>query len=159
MFSRMALLASALTAMALIPTLAGATVIYSVTNPSANFVFFVYESPTFITSDTLVTAAELTFNNTIHPAKTVEFIIASPLEPGYADVQITIDPSPPTPTVQDKFVLAEDLTIPGHYQAAPGSVGYPNTYVDVAVPEPASLFVFGIGVLGLAGVRRARSRD
>jgi hypothetical protein len=76
---------------------ANASIIYEVFNPSANFVFFIYDSPQFITTDTLVPGSSLAFNNSVHPATSVDFIISSPLDPGYADVQITIDPLPAFP--------------------------------------------------------------
>ena len=103
---------------------ARAFVVYSVENPSANFVFFTYDSPTFITTDTLVPGSALTFNNTVHPATSVDVIISSPLKPGFADVQITINPVPGVPAVQDKFVPAIDLTQYGTWQAAAGSYGF-----------------------------------
>lgn len=155
MLTRFALLAFAFTGLTL-P--AQADVIYSVTNPSAHFVFFTYDSPAFITTDTLVTASELSFNNSIHPAVSVDFIIASPLDPGFADVQITISPFPGIPTVQDKFVSADDLARYGKYQAAPGSFGYPNSYVDVAAPEPGSLAILAVGLIGLSSLRRRLRR-
>jgi len=93
MHTKIALLTSALTlGIAITSSPASAEVIYSVINPSADFVFFKYDSPTFITTDTLVPASALSFNNTTHPATSVDFIIASPLDPGFADVQITINP-------------------------------------------------------------------
>jgi hypothetical protein len=136
---------------------ARAFVIYSVINPSANFVYFTYDSPTFITTDTLVPGSALTFNNTIHPATSVDFIISSPLKPGFADVQITINPVPGVPTVQDKFLPAIQLTEYGTWQAAPGSFGYPNSFVQVAAPEPASLTLLAVGLAGLGMVLRRRA--
>ena len=133
---------------------ARAFVVYSVLNPSTNFVFFTYDAPTFITTDTLVPASALTFNNTVHPATSVDFIISSPLDPGFADVQITINPVPGVPTVQDKFVLASQLTEYGTWQVAPGSWFYPNSFVQVAAPEPASWAILGAGLVGLLALRR-----
>ena len=135
---------------------ARAFVVYSVENPSANFVFFTYDSPTFITTDTLVPGSALTFNNTVHPATSVDFIISSPLDPGFADVQITINPVPGVPTVQDKFVLASQLTEYGTWQVAPGSWFYPNSFVQVAAAEPASLTLLAMGLAGLGMVLRTR---
>jgi hypothetical protein len=138
----------------LIASPAQAFVVYSVINPSANFVFFTYEAPTFIMTDTLVPGSALTFNNTIHPATSVDFIISSPLNPGFADVQITINPIPGVPAVQDKFVPAIDLTQYGTWQAAAGSYGFPNSFVEVAAPEPAAVGLLGIGLAGLLALRR-----
>jgi hypothetical protein len=152
MRTRTALLTSALTLGIAIVSPAWADVIYSVTNPSADFVFFKYDSPTFITTDTLVPASALSFNNTIHPATLVDFIIASPLDPGFADVQITINPVPGVPAVQDKFIPAVDLARYGMFQAAPGSFGYPNSFVEVAAPEPTSIAILGAGLVGLLGL-------
>jgi hypothetical protein len=135
---------------------ARAFVVYSVENPATNFVFFTYDSPTFITTDTLVPASALTFNNTVHPATSVDFIISSPLDPGFADVQITINPTPGVPTVQDKFVLATQLTEYGTWQVAPGSWFYPNSFVQVAAAEPASLTLLAMGLAGLGMVLRGR---
>ena len=54
MVTRMTLLASALSLMAASVSPAHAYVVYSVINPSADFVFFTYDSPNFITTDTVV---------------------------------------------------------------------------------------------------------
>jgi hypothetical protein len=154
MSSKIALLATALGLLAAMTPPANADVIYEVSNPSADFVFFVYDSPQFITTDTVVPGSALAFNNTIHPATSVDFIMSSPLDPGFADVQITINPTPGVPTVQDKFVLAADLAEYGVYQAAAGSFGYPNSFVTVAAPEPPAIAVLGTGLLGILGIRR-----
>jgi hypothetical protein len=81
-----------------------------------------------------------------------DFIIASPLDPGFADVQITINPVPGVPAVQDKFIPAVDLARYGMFQAAPGSFGYPNSFVEVAAPEPTSIAILGAGLVGLLGL-------
>ena len=133
---------------------AKADVLYSVQNPTTNFVFFTYDSPNFITMDTLVPASDLIFNNTIHPATSVDFIIDSPLQPGNADVQITINPSPGVPTVQDKFLPPEELTEYGTFPFGPGSYGYPTSELVVAAPEPASIALLGTGLTALLAVRR-----
>ena len=158
MFTRMALLASAI-GLAATASPAHAFVVYSMTNPSANFVFFSYDLPGFITTNTVVPAADLAFNNTLHPATSVDFIMSSLSDPGFADVQITIEPFPGVPTVQDKFVPAVDLAQYGTYQAAPGSFGYPNSFVEVAAPEPTSLALLGAGLLGLVGLRRRDQKN
>ena len=157
MTMRTVLLASALALPAATMSPADAYVVYSVTNPSRDFVFFTYDSPSFITTDTVVPGSALAFNNSIHPATSVDFIMASPLDPGYADVQITIAPFPGVPTVQDKFVTAADLAEYGTYQAAPGSYGYPSTFVEVAAPEPASMALLGTGMIGLFMIGRRRA--
>ena len=152
MRTRTAFLTLVLTLAVAILSPARAYVVYSVINPSAHFVFFRYDSPTFITTDTVVPGSALAVNNTIHPATMVDFIIASPLDPGFADVQISINPIAGVPAVQDKFVPAVDLTMYGTWQAAAGSVGYPNSFVEVAAPEPASIAMLGSGLVGLLGL-------
>jgi PEP-CTERM motif len=155
MLMRTTLLASAFGLLAATaPLPANAFVIYSVINPTADFVFFTYDSPGFITSDTPVPGSALAFNNSLHPATSVDFITASPLNPGFADVQITINPVPGVPTVQDKFAPAADLDQYGTYQAAMGSFGFPNSFVQVAAPEPASAALLGLGMVALFAVRR-----
>lgn len=138
---------------------ANASIMYEVFNLSANFIFFTYDSPQFITTDTVVPGSSLAFNNSVHPATSVDFIISSPLDPGYADVQITIDPSPGVPTVQDKFVLAADLAQFGTYQFATGSFGYPNSFLLVATPEPSSIVLLSVALLGFVGLRRRSFRQ
>ena len=151
---KITLMVSALGLVGLMTPRANATVVYEVFNPKANFVFFKYDSPQFITTDTLVSGTSLAFNNSVHPATLVDFIMASPLDPGFADVQITINPVPGVPTVQDKFIPAADLAVYGTYQFAPGSFGYPNSDLLVAAPEPSALAVLSVGLLGLFGLRR-----
>jgi hypothetical protein len=151
---RLKIFSLALALAVVVTSRADAYVVYSVINPSADFVFFTYEAPTFITTDTFVPESALTFNNTIHPATSVDFIISSPLKPGFADVQITINPLPGVPAVQDKFVPAIDLTQYGTWQAAAGSYGFPNSFVEVAAPEPAAVGLLGIGLAGLLALRR-----
>lgn len=158
MFAKIAFLVSALGLSAVVAPQANASVIYEVFNPSAKFVFFVYNSPKFITTDTLVPASSLAFNNSVHPATFVDFIISSPLDPGYTDVQITINPTAGVPTVQDKFVPAADLARDGTYQFAVGSYGYPHSYLLVAAPEPSTIALMGTGLTGLVGLLGLRRR-
>lgn len=154
MSAKIALLASALGLVAASAPAAKATVVYEVFNPTAKFVFFVYDSPGFITTDTIVPASSLAYNNPIHPATSIDFIMDSPVKPGFANVQITIEPDPPVPPVQPKYIPPADLAQYGTYQFAPGSYGYPNSYLLVAAPEPSAMAVFGAGLIGLLGLAR-----
>ena len=78
------LLVSVLGVMAASAPPANATVVYEVFNPAVTptFVFFVYDSPGFITTDTVVPASSLARNNTTHPVTSIDFIMDFPAMPG-----------------------------------------------------------------------------
>jgi predicted transcriptional regulator len=58
-----------------------------------------------------------------------------------------------TPEAYERYGLSRSS-----FQAASGSFGFPNSFVMVAAPEPASIALLGTGFIGLLGLRLRRSR-
>jgi hypothetical protein len=67
---------------------ADADVVYTVLNPANNFTLFVYDSATFITTDTMVGVAQLAFANPLNPITGVDFIPSSSTFPGTSEVDL-----------------------------------------------------------------------
>jgi hypothetical protein len=138
---------------------ANASIIYEVFNPSANFVFFIYDSPQFITTDTLGPRFKprlQQFGSSGH-IRRLHYLV--PVGSGVCRRADHDRPSPGVPTVQDKFVLAADLGQFGTYQFATGSFGYPNSFLLVAAPEPSSVALLSVALLGFVGLGRRSFRQ
>jgi hypothetical protein len=138
---------------------AHAFVVYSVFNPAAPpfpFVLFTYDSPSFITTDTTVPVADLSANpkNSI---TSVEFIPIStdPLDPGVTVSELDVFQS--AAAEQVRYYPEGTFTGYGVTPGLFGSFGYPNSDLRVAAPEPATIAVLGVGLLGLLGLRRRLS--
>ena len=82
MFLKPALLASAIGLCLLAAPYAQATVVYTVFNPARNFTLFIYNSPSFIVTDTTVGVAQLAFANPLNTITSVDFIPSSSTIPG-----------------------------------------------------------------------------
>lgn len=152
-----ALLVSVLGVMAAFAPRANATVLYEVFNPAAPpfpFVLFVYDSPGFITTDTTVSAAQLAFINPKNAITSVDFIPDSTSMPGDAELDVF---ETNAPTEQIRYYPAGTFDQVGVTAGLPGSTGYPHSMLRVAIPEPFSLGLLGLGALGVFAHRhRAR---
>ncbi len=155
---KIALLGMALVAMA--TPRADAYVIYKVDNPAANFTLFIYHSPGFITSDTVVPVAGLTFAAPQNTITSVEFDPSStdPAHLGLPEVAVFQSGGGADQTFTgNQFRWYPDGTFT-HYGTTPGlagSFGVPNSQLVIAAPEPPTLLLFGGGLLGVLALRRS----
>jgi len=138
-----------------------ADVFYQVENRATGYLFFIYDSPSFITSTTTVLPSQLTFLN---PAgATTTSIVFIPDSTTYAGTS-ELDVFNPTSTIAEEFRYypAGSFT---QYGVTPGdehSFGYPvsvlnvTDYADytVPVPEPSTVTLFGASLVALAGLTR-----
>jgi hypothetical protein len=153
MSPKITFLASALALSTALATHAHADVIYRVFNPANNnFTLFIYDSPTFITTDTTVGVAQLAFANPLNTITSVEFIPSSLTNPGTSELDV-FQSLPGTEQV--RFYPLGTFTQFGITLGEMGSFGFPNSRLSVAVPEPGTLGLLGVGILGLLGLRRA----
>jgi len=134
---------------------ADADVVYTVLNPAANFTLFVYDSPTFITTDTVVDVAQLAFANPLNPITGVDFIPISSTFPATSEVDVLQAGAP------EQFRYYPEGTFT-HFGVTPGdsnSFGFPNSELSVAAaPEPSSIALLAAGLLGLFCLRRRSNR-
>ena len=165
MLSRNLLLTLALGAFAVVAPRAQAFVVYTVDNPSKHFTLFTYDAPSFITADTLVPAASLTYF-AAPPANfisSVEFIPSSSdlAHLGLPEVDVfQYSGGPPQSFTGDQFRWYPDDTFT-HYGVTPGvtgSFGFPASELIVAAPEPATIGLLGAGLFGLFAFRRLTRR-
>ena len=133
---------------------ARADVFYAVENQATGFLFFIYDSPSFITTPTTVPASQLLFLNPAGATTTgIVFTPSSTTHPGTSE----LDALTPTPTIAEEFRFYPQGTFT-QFGVTPGdsnSFGYPvsvlnvTSYADYAVPEPNSLSVLAAGFLGM----------
>ena len=152
---------------------AKAEVQYTVYNPHAApypFILLIYDSPTFITTDTTVYAPdtmpgapELTFANPANAITSVEF---KPSSNGVAEVDVFQSGNAQPQTFAGDQFRYYPLGTLGQYGVTAGidnlngapSFGAPNSLLSVTVPEPGTLGLLAASLIGLLGVRR-RMRD
>ncbi len=146
-----ALFASAIGLALVAAQLAQGEVIYTVFNPARDFTLLVYPSPDFITTDTSIGAAQLTVNP--ESISTVDFIVSSLTEPGNSEINVSFEPSTGM-AEQFRYLPEGDLGTVGTYQFNSSSFGYPNSFLDVAVPEPCSIAIMGAALFAFIGFRR-----
>ena len=140
---------------------AKADVFYQVENRATGYLFFIYDSPGFITSTTTILPSQLTFLNPAGATTTsIVFIPASTTYPGTSE----LDVFNPTPTIPEEFRYYPEGTFT-EYGVTPGdkhSFGHPfsvlnvTDYADytVPVPEPGTVTLFGASLVALVGLRR-----
>jgi hypothetical protein len=140
---------------------AQAFVVYTVDNPAKHFTLFTFDSPGFITTDTLVPVADLTYF-AAPPANFisgVEFIPSSsdPAHLGLPEVDVfQYSGGPPQSFTGDQFRWYPDGTF-GQYGVTPGlagSFGFPASELVVAAPEPSTIGIVAAGLIGLLALRR-----
>ena len=150
------LTASAITLCLAASPRAKADVIYRVFNPAANnFTLFVYDAPTFITADTAVGVAQLTFASPLNTITTVEFIPASATFPGMSELDVIQSGGPEQFRYYPQGTFAQFGVTAGDSN----SFGFPNSRLSVEAPEPASIAMFSVAVAGLLSMRRRRSKQ
>ncbi len=156
--AKTAALALALGMSAAIAPQADAFVIYTSYNTARHFTLFIYDSPGFITTDTTVPVSDLAFANPLNAITSVEFNPASSTFPGTAEVDVFQSSGGADQTFtgnQFRYYPTGTFT---HYGVTPGdsnSFGFPNSELIVAAPEPSTIGLAGVGLLGLLAVRRS----
>jgi hypothetical protein len=150
-------IASALALSGALVAHAHATVIYTVLNPAAHFTLFVYDSPTFITTDATVGVAKLAFANPLNTITSVDFIPSS-LNPTTMMSASELDVfQSGSPAEEIRYFPLGTFTQVGATAGEMGSFGFPNSELSVAVPEPGTLGLLGVGALAFLGLRRRAS--
>ncbi|SEF15075.1 outer membrane autotransporter barrel domain-containing protein [Rhizobiales bacterium GAS191] len=123
---------------------AQAEVVYTVKNPPLNFTLFIYDSPTFITTDTVVAGADLAYANLPSTITSVHFIPSSSslMHPGTSEVVIFGEPEGTAFRYYPQGTFTQFGVTPGEM----GSFGFPNSVL--AVSAPAVQFWDGAATIG-----------
>lgn len=143
---------------------AKADVFYQVENTKTGYLFFIYDSPGFITTETTVLPSQLTFLNPAGATTTsIVFIPDSTTYPGTSELDVLN----PTSTITEEFRYYPEGTFTryGLTRGDSHSYGYPVSALNVTdypdytvpVPEPTGAALFGTGfiaVFGLGATRR-----
>ena len=149
-----ALLASAVALGMVTTSRAQADVVYTVFNPANHFTLFVYDSPEFITIGTMVGVAQLAFANPLNSIMTVDFIPDSSTFPGTSELDVLQSGAPE----QSRYYPQGTFTQVGVTAGDSNSFGYPSSMLSVATPEPGTVGLLGVGLVGLFGLRRRGRR-
>ncbi len=129
--------------------------IYTVFNPTRHFTLFIYDSPTFITTDTAVGSAQLAFINPLNLITSVDFIPSSSTFLGTSELDVfETNPPPEQSRYYPLGTFARFRVTPGEA----GSFGGSNSLLRVAAPEPCTFGLLGVGLVGLLGLRRRATR-
>jgi hypothetical protein len=152
---------------------AEAEVVYTVNNSARNFTLFIYDSPTFITTDTVVPAVDLAYfaPPPLNFISSFEFNPSSsdPAHLGVPEVDVfQYSGGPDQSFTGNQFrwyplgTLTQHGVTPG-LGAIPGfpnsqSFGFPSSQLVVAAPEPPAIGLLGAGLFGLAAVCRSKRR-
>ncbi|MBV9937562.1 MAG: autotransporter domain-containing protein [Acidobacteriaceae bacterium] len=129
------LLASALGLWAALASLAQAEVVYTVKNPAVSFTLFTYDSPTFITTDTVVPVANLAFANPVSTITSVHFIpfSSSLTHPGTSELVVFGEPE----GTAFRYYPLGTFTRLGITPGEMGSFGFPNSELVVTATFPS----------------------
>ena len=141
---------------------AEAEVVYTVFNPFAvpsPFTLFVYDSPTFITTDTTVNVAQLAFAN---PANTITSVEFKPSSSGVSELDVFQSGGGAVQTFNGNQFRYYPLGTFDQYGVTTGidntsgapSFGMPNSMLSVEAPEPSTFGILLAGAVGLIGLRR-----
>jgi hypothetical protein len=150
--ARMTIFASTLGLAAATAPQAKADVVYTVFNTANGFTLFVYDAPSFITTDTTVSGAQLVYEG--HPITDVDFIISSATFPGNSEVDVVFDPSAGM-AEQFRYYPHDAFAQFGVYPPSnPASANYPTSELSVAAaPEPSTIVLLGAGLFGMLALR------
>jgi outer membrane autotransporter protein len=126
-------LASALGLSAAFASPAQAEVVYTVKNPAQNFTLFIYVSPTFITTDTMVAGADLAYANLVSTIASVDFIPSSSslTHPGTSELVVFGEPEGTAFRYYPQGTFTQFGVTPGEK----GSFGFPNSELVVGAPQ------------------------
>jgi hypothetical protein len=135
---------------------AQAFVAYTANNPASHFTLFTYDSPDFITTDTVVPVADLAYfaPPPLNFISSVEFIPSSsdPAHLGLPEVDVFQYSGGPDQSFtgnQFRWYPLGTFTQYGVTPGVAGSFGFPNSQLVVAAPEPGSLTLMAMGLAGL----------
>ena len=141
---------------------AKADVFYQIENTRTGYLFFVYDSPNFITTKTTVLPSQLTFLNPAGATTTsIVFIPDSTTYPGTSELDVLN----PTSSIAEEFRYYPEGTFTryGLIHGDSHSFGYPvsalniTDYADytVPVPGPSSASLLATASIALLGLSRS----